>query len=168
VKEPGRLGPGDAARYVELRRRMLESSPWAFGADPESDSALDVSRVAANLAQSENAILAIEDDERLVGAVGVARNRRPKFAHRASIWGVFVEPAHRGRGYGAVLLARAVELARGWPGIDFVDLSVSDGSPEARSLYERFGFLVWGTEPEATQVDGRRYDEHHMTLRLRP
>ena len=118
--------------------------------------------------QRENAILAIEKSRELVAALGVGRNRRAKFAHRAFVWGVFVEPAHRRRGHGAALLAKAIELARQWPGIDYLDLAVSDGSPEALSLYERFGFRVWGTEPEATEVAGRRYDEHHMTLRLRP
>ena len=168
MKQPIRLQPSDAARYVRLRRRMLEDSPWAFAADPADDSASDETRVAENLARDENAILAIEEGSELVGAVGVARHRRNKFAHRAVVWGVFVDPAHRGRGLGAILLARAIELARGWPGIEYVDLSVSDGSPEARVLYERLGFVVWGREPEATQVAGRRYDEHHMTLRLRP
>jgi L-amino acid N-acyltransferase YncA len=43
----------------------------------------------------------------------------------------------------------------------------SANSPEAQRLYERFGFEVWGREPEATEHDRRRYDEIHMTLRLR-
>jgi ribosomal protein S18 acetylase RimI-like enzyme len=167
VKEPIRLAPSDAARYVKIRRHMLEDSPWAFGSDLETDTRLGEAYVAAYLAQEEHEILAIEDGEDLVAALGVARNSRGKFRHRAIVWGVFVEPAHRRRGYGAALLAKAVERARGWPGIDYIDLAVSDGAPEARALYERFGFRVWGTEPEATQVAGRRYDEHHMTLRLR-
>jgi ribosomal protein S18 acetylase RimI-like enzyme len=167
VNEVVRLEPADAARYVTLRRRMLEDSPWAFGSSPDDDTRLDVSHVAASLAQSEYAILAVEEGTDLVATLGVGRNHRAKFAHRAYVWGVFVEPAHRRLGHGAALLAHAIELARGWPGIDYIDLAVSAGSPEARALYERFGFRVWGTEPEATQVAGRRYDEHHMTLRLR-
>jgi GNAT superfamily N-acetyltransferase len=101
---------------------MLEDSPWAFGSDPADDLALDESRVAETLAQDENAILAIEEGSELVGGVGVARNRRSKFAHRAIVRAVFVEPAHRGQGLGAALLRGAIELARGWPGIDYVDL----------------------------------------------
>jgi len=166
VSEVVRLKPDDAERYVRLRRRMLADAPWAYSADPETDSALDPSRVAANLANGENGILAVGYGGYLVAALGVARNREVKLAERAIVWGVFVEPSHRGKGYGAALLDRAIELARGWPGIDYIDLSVSGGSPAARSLYERFGFVAWGTESEATQIDGRRYDEHHMTLRL--
>ena len=145
---------------------MLEDAPWAFSADPESDSASDAARVAEHLAKEDDAILGVDDGKDLVAVLGVARRRGAKFAHRALVWSVFVEPAHRGRGLGAALLSRAIELARTWPGIEFVDLAVSEGSPAARHLYERFGFVVWGREPEATEVGGRRYDEHHMTLRL--
>jgi len=145
---------------------MLEDAPWAFSADPGSDSASDAARVAEQLAKEDDAILGVDDGKDLVAVLGVARRRGAKFAHRALVWSVFVEPAHRGRGLGAALLSKAIELARTWPGIDFVDLAVSEGSPAARHLYERFGFVVWGREPEATEVGGRRYDEHHMTLRL--
>jgi RimJ/RimL family protein N-acetyltransferase len=58
--------------------------------------------------------------------------------------------------------------ARRWRGVTFLDLGVSANSPEAQRLYESLGFVVWGREPEATEYDGRRYDEIHMTLRLHP
>ncbi|HVY60236.1 MAG TPA: GNAT family N-acetyltransferase, partial [Planctomycetota bacterium] len=92
----------------------------------------------------------------------------PKFAHRAKVWGVFVEPARRGRGLGKAVMASAIELARGWPGVDYVDLGVSENAPAARRLYEALGFREWGREPESTEHDGRRYDEVFMTLRLGP
>jgi L-amino acid N-acyltransferase YncA len=43
---------------------------------------------------------------------------------------------------------------------------VSENAPEAQRLYESLGFQQWGREPEATQHEGRRYDEIHMTLKL--
>jgi len=94
------------------------------------------------------------------------RARSPKFAHRASIWGVFVEPAHRGKGLGQAVIAAAIDLARTWPGVDYIDLGASGAAPEAQRLYERLGFAAWGREPEATEIGGRRYDEIHMSLRL--
>ena len=60
----------------------------------------------------------------------------------------------------------AVQHARSCAGVDYVDLAVSENAPEALRLYESLGFSAWGREPEATQVDGQRYDEIHMTLRL--
>jgi L-amino acid N-acyltransferase YncA len=60
----------------------------------------------------------------------------------------------------------AIAQARSWRGVDFLDLAVSANSPEAQRLYESVGFEAWGREPEATDHEGRRYDEIYMTLRL--
>jgi ribosomal protein S18 acetylase RimI-like enzyme len=57
--------------------------------------------------------------------------------------------------------------ARSWQGVEYLDLAVSANSPEAQRLYKGFGFVVWGREPEVTEHEGRRYDEIHMTHRLR-
>lgn len=102
----------------------------------------------------------------LVAVAGIRRMTSPKFAHRARLWGVFVEPDHRGRGLGRAVVSAAVDLARTWPGVDYIDLGVSENAPEARRLYESLGFREWGREPQTTQHEGRRYDEIHMTLRL--
>jgi ribosomal protein S18 acetylase RimI-like enzyme len=94
------------------------------------------------------------------------RGKAPKFAHRANLWGVFVEPAYRGSGYGRAVVVAALEVARAWPGVDFVDLGVSENAPEALRLYESLGFVAWGREPETTAHARRRYDEIFMALRL--
>jgi ribosomal protein S18 acetylase RimI-like enzyme len=175
-----RLGPADAERYVRLRLRMLTLAPWAFGATPEDDEALDVARVAEMLAQEHHATFGLEAPPRpgpqaereltgrpgLVASASITRATSPKFSHRARVWGVFVEPAHRGRGLGRALMQAAVTHARSWQRVEFLDLSVSADSPEAQRLYESFGFVMWGREPEVTEHDGRRYDEIHMTHRL--
>ena len=161
---------------------MLLDAPWAFGASPESDKGLDVAHLTQALASEDYAIFAInaasaaareapgaplgEPDS--VAAAGIMRARSSKFAHRASIWGVFVEPAYRGNGLGRAVVTAAIDLARSWPGVDFVDLGASKRAPEAQCLYESLSFRAWGREPEATEHEGRRYDEIHMTLRLRP
>jgi ribosomal protein S18 acetylase RimI-like enzyme len=177
---PVRLGPADAPRYSRLRRRMLVESPWSFGAAPEDDEALEPARLAELLRDAESAIFGMEAPavERagggrtaaagteLVAAAAVERMKRPRFAHRARIWGVFVEPEHRGRGLGRAVVEAAVAAARGWAGVDYVDLAVSANAPAAEHLYRRLGFVAWGREPEATEHAGRRHDEIHMTLRL--
>jgi ribosomal protein S18 acetylase RimI-like enzyme len=179
VPAPIRLGPADASRYSRLRSRMLVESPWSFGASPEDDEALDPARLAELLRSEESAIFAIEASAlapwgggrpaagaELIAAAAVVRMKRPKFAHRARIWGVFVEPQYRGRGLGRAVMEAAVGAARGWPGVDYVDLAVSANVPAAEHLYRRLGFVAWGREPEATEHAGRRHDEIHMTLRL--
>ena len=61
-----------------------------------------------------------------------------------------------------------VDHARMLPGVSWLHLSVSSAADEARRLYERVGFRVWGTEPDALRDGGRSVVEHHMALRLEP
>ena len=170
---PIRLTPADAARYLRLRDRMLRDAPWAFDMEREEDAALDLARVVRTLAAEHAATFAIEapagdagKSAELIAAATVTRAAQPKFTHRARISGVFVHPAHRGRGLGRAVTAAAIGCARGWPGVDYIDLGVSENSPGALRLYESLGFRAWGREPEATEHEGRRYDEIYMTLRL--
>jgi hypothetical protein len=182
LSRPIRLSPADTARYARLRLQMLTQAPWAFSADPGDDMALDVAGLATILEEEENAIFAIEDGyssslatgvpsqdrdgRRLVAAAGIYRMTRPKFAHRAKIWGVFVDPDHRGQGFGRAVVSAAVDLARSWSGVDYIDLGVSENAPEALHLYESLGFKIWGREPASTSYEGQRYDEIYMTLKV--
>jgi RimJ/RimL family protein N-acetyltransferase len=79
---------------------------------------------------------------------------------------MYVVPGHRRQGIAADLLQAALRHARLLPGVSWVHLSVSSAAPGARRLYERTGFEVWGTEPEALRHDGQSVVEHHMALHL--
>jgi len=184
INPPIRLTPDDAWRYTRLRTRMLRDAPWAFAASEAEEGALDPARFAKTLGEPDTAIFAIEapeptspvggvtegpseDGRELIAAAGISRVSRPKLSHRAEVWGVFVDPAYRGRGLARTLLTATIDLARGrWPGVDYVDLGVSEGSPVARHLYESLGFRAWGREPESLEYNGRRYDEIFMALRI--
>jgi RimJ/RimL family protein N-acetyltransferase len=161
-----RLAPADAARYVRLRRRMLVDTPAAFSASPEDDVVSDEGFVARALAEPENAIFAVADGDELVASTGVRHQTKAKFLHRADIWGVFVDPSHRGKGHARAMLTAAIDLARTWPGVEWLDIGVSAATPGAQALYESLGFVAWGRSPEATLVDGHRIDEIFLALRL--
>lgn len=160
------LTPADVASYVALRREMLRDSPWAFAASEASDAGLDAAGVAKNLETQSYAIVGGFEGERLLGAAGLRRGHHPKLAHRADIWGVYVTPAARGRGLAAAIIARTLDVARGWPGVDSVRLSASVRSVAAIRVYERAGFKAWGLEPGFMLLDGEHIDEVHMVCML--
>ena len=148
---------------------MLQDSPWAFGADPRNDVALDPAHLRTALAKPENAIIAVEssdDSPLLVAAAGIYRVDNPKFSHRAKLWGVFVESDYRGRGLGNAVTLAAIDLASSWNGVTYIDAGVSESSPSALRLYKRLGFVEWGREPESTQYDGQRFDEIFLSRRV--
>lgn len=160
------LTVADIPAYVVLRREMLEDSPWAFSSSPGDDLGLKPDILRERLAEPGHAIVGAFEDARLVASAGVYRERQAKVAHRVRIWGVYVAPAARGRGIGAAVMHRTLEIARSWPGVNSAGLSASSRSAEAVRLYKKLGFVEWGVEPAAMMVNGQGYDEIHMVATL--
>lgn len=161
------LSPAAAAPLIALRKEALETNPLAFGASLQDDKALSPEFLHTSLADPQtSAIVGLFDGEDLVGMVGVVRATQVKRRHRAGIWGMYVSPRARGRGAGRRLLEAAIEVARGWTGVEQVHLSVTETSVEAWRLYESAGFREWGREPRSVLWEGRYVEEIHMMLDL--
>jgi GNAT superfamily N-acetyltransferase len=159
------LDANDIEAFQAFRREGLLSHPLAFGASPEDEEGLNKEFIVSSFNTPErSAVFGAFADRQMVGVVAVRRHGARKAHHRAQVWGMFVAPAARGRGLGRLLLATAVEQARAWSGIIQVQLSVADAAPEARHLYETFGFRIWGREPRALQWADRFADEYHLVL----
>ena len=149
-----------------LRRRALASDRPAFGVTAEDDMALEPEVTRSPEDPSRAAIFVALASGAPIGMVGLLRQAREKIKHRAVVWGMFVEPADRGRGLAPRLLDAGVRHARTWDGVLQVHLSVTSASPAARRVYERAGFVVWGREPRALARGGELVDEHHLVLPL--
>lgn len=173
-----RLFPADAAALFRIRLRALEQAPASFLTTVEEARERGLASAESLLADESpyNVVFGavaeagspVEGTPELAGMIGIHREKRPKLAHKARIWGVFVEAAYRGQGIGGRLLDLALEHARERMQVAAVYLSVESGNAAARRLYESRGFVRWGTEPKATRQDGRDLDEDHMVLLLEP
>jgi len=160
------LTGADAGELVRLRREALEDAPFAFLASPSDDMAAREETVRAQLQRAPESIVFGAVCPGLVGMVGVYRAAQRKAAHKGMVWGMFVQPQWRRQRVGESLMRAAIGHARALGGIRSLQLSVSEAAPEAKHLYERLGFSVWGVEPEAMQVAGRFVADYHMILRL--
>ena len=156
----------DVQAYVELRQRALLESPLAFASSPSDDFASSPDAVCDLLRRGPESVILGAFRPALSGAVGLVRDRHLKASHKLHLWGMYVSLGHRRLGVGGQLLQAALRHARAVPGVSCVHLSVSSDAPEARRLYERAGFLVWGTEPDALRHGGQSVAEHHMILRF--
>ena len=156
----------DAEAYTELRRAALLEFPLSFASSPADDFASSPEAVREQLRRAPESIIVGAFRPELVGAVGLHRDRHVKASHKVHLWGMYVAPAHRRRGIGCALLEAVLDCARALQGVSWVHLSASSAAPEALRLYERAGFLRWGTEPEALRHAGQVAVEHHMALRL--
>jgi ribosomal protein S18 acetylase RimI-like enzyme len=160
------LGDDDAQAYIELRREALSESPLAFASSPADDLASSVEAVRELLRRTPESVIIGAFENNLIGAVGLYRDRHLKASHKAHLWGMYVVPSHRRQGVGSELLDAALRHARGLTSVSWVHLCVTSAAPEAQRLYERAGFRVWGTEPDALRHNGVTVTDYHMALHL--
>jgi ribosomal protein S18 acetylase RimI-like enzyme len=158
----------EAEAYVELRRQALMDTPLAFASSPVDDFVSSTTTVKEELRRAPEFVIIGAFDGDLIGTVGLYRGRHVKASHKAHLWGMYVKPSHRQQRVGSQLLDAALIHAKMLPGVRWVHLSVTSAAPAAQRIYERAGFRVWGTEPEALCHDGRSVVEHHMALCLQP
>jgi ribosomal protein S18 acetylase RimI-like enzyme len=160
----------DAHQLRELRLEALRLHPVAFTADLAESEAqppefwVDRATVGAGT-DGRQALFVAELDGALVGMAGIYVDpKRPKLAHSATIWGAYVRAAARRRGIGQKLVGACADWGRA-NDLRIVKLSAVNDGP-ARRCYERCGFVTYGVEPMAVQVDARFYDESLMALKL--
>jgi RimJ/RimL family protein N-acetyltransferase len=161
-----RIDEADAPDFVRLRRTALVDSPESFLASPEDDWASSEVAVRELLRRQPDSVVFGAYAPQLVGMLGLYRESPRKAAHKARLWGMFIEATHRRQGLAARLLDAAINYARSLDGITSVQLSVSDSATGAQRVYESAGFKTWGIEPDAIRVGTRSQRDHHMYLSL--
>jgi ribosomal protein S18 acetylase RimI-like enzyme len=157
-----RVTPDEAPLYRRIRLEALRLSPEAFGSTFERESAQSDAWFAERLATSE--VLGAWHGADLVGVVGFRAQEGSKEAHKGLLWGMYVQPAFRKEGLAGRLLDALLALAKGR--VELVQLAVWDGNIAARRLYERFGFVAYGTELNALKQNGVYYNEVLMAKAL--
>ena len=165
------LGVADAPAYRALRLRMLHQYPDAFTSSYEEDVQHPLKWTEARLACSpwtpDNFVLgALVGLDSLMGAVGITRESRPKQAHKAALFGMFVAPEYASRGIGKALLDACIARCRYAEGLLQINLSVTSNNQRACSLYRTAGFCVYGVEPRAIVINGSGISKTHMVLVL--
>lgn len=86
--------------------------------------------------------------------------------HKASIYAMYVDPSHRGKGVGRGLMEASITLAKETDGIEQLLITVVTTNETARGLYHSCGFKPYGTEKRALKYNGEYFDEELMVLFL--
>jgi GNAT superfamily N-acetyltransferase len=126
-------------RVRELRLRSLGDAPDAFGSTLDRERRLGEAGWIEWIEGWEgatNVMFVAERDDRWIGtALGSRTGEEPE----AHLYGMWVEPAWRGRGVGARLVEQVLSWARSW-GARSVILGVTETNASAAAFYERLGF----------------------------
>lgn len=164
------LTEADAQEYHELRLRALREHPDAFTSSFEEDRIKPLAWARTRLAHSPGApsdfVLGAFPEAALVGILGLSVEPREKVRHKGHVFGMYVAPEHVGRGLGRKLLAACIERARGIPGLEQLQLTVTESNARAKSFYEKAGFRAFGVEHNAIKVGGQYFRKCHMALNL--
>ena len=153
----------DAADFRYLRLEALENSPIAFSADFQKNSTHPMKYWEELLTPhpDESTMFLGEFEGKLIAMTGVMRGNSPKTRHSAWIWGVYVTPKWRGLHIAEEIIHSCMDWAR-TRNVVLVKLGVAAVNQQAIRCYERSGFQIYGTEPQAVFVDGEYYDEYLM------
>jgi ribosomal protein S18 acetylase RimI-like enzyme len=163
-----RLDRTHAEDYLRLRLEALQTNPEAFGASYEETISREnpLEHTAARLDQRENYTYGAFIDDTLSGMLVLVPETAEKMKHKASIFGMYVTPEHRGKGIARTMLEKAIVQAGNLKGIEQINLTVVTTNDSAKGLYSSIGFHVYGMEKRAIKYKGEYFDEEYMVLFL--
>ena len=160
-----RLTPADAATYRAFMLDAYARHPEAFTATAAEREPLPIAWWIDRVSDAPNAhqgVLGAFQDRQLVGVAGLRRSQRPKTQHKATLFGMAVHPSAQGQGLGRALVEAVLDHALAMPGMEVLQLTVSDTNRRALDLYAACGFTAFGTEPYAIRVGDRFVGKVHM------
>ncbi len=107
-------------------------------------------------------------DHQLAGVVSFTRDGadREKLRHKALLFRMYVAKAFRGKGIAKMLIESVLERVRQIEDLEQINLTVIANNNNAKNLYEKFGFVTFGSEPNAIKWKGKYFTEDQMTLKL--
>jgi len=125
--------------YRSIRLRALECDSAAFESSYEREASFDDATWRSRLASfagRPGAVFVVDIDGRAEAMMGIGQGT---IETQAVIWGMWVAPAFRRRGYGEQLLAAGLAWARDL-GLECISLDVFPANTAAVALYQAAGF----------------------------
>jgi putative acetyltransferase len=157
--------PGDAQPLVELAGEIGgEEGAWLLTTDAWRSVAEERRYLRAVRRHPDAAVYVVEDAQRIVGRLSLARDVHPASRHVADL-GLMVAASHRRRGVGRALLDQAVVWATS-VGVGKLELHVFPWNGPAIALYESFGFEREGVRKAHYLRDGVPVDAILMAFFL--
>lgn len=155
-----RLLASDVQDFLTIRLAALADTPDAFGSTAFEERSKPVAAQAERVASSH--MFGAYSGTEIVAMAAITPYSTTKERHKGYLWGVFIAPAHRGKGLGDALLSTVLASARA--DVEQVMLSVLEDNHAAIALYERHGFRRYGVEPRALKSGERYQSEALMAL----
>lgn len=113
--------------------------------------------------------LAAYVDNVLAGVVSFVRDgsEREKLRHKGILFRMYVSQDFRGKGIAKKLIGELIARVRTIPDIEQINLTVIANNANAKTLYEKFGFVTYASEKKAIKWKGKYFTEDQMALQLK-
>jgi len=159
---------GDEEGLVNLLQAVDSETKFLAREPGEFDFTLEQEReFIKNGMNDENSLfLLAEVNGRIIAtcSVGIVMNNK-RFLHRAAM-GIVVRKDHWNRGIGKNLMQECINWCKE-KGVEQLELEVVTQNDRAISMYQSFGFDIYGTKKHALKyADGSYADEYFMCLFL--
>jgi len=147
---------------VDSETKFLAREPGEFNFTLEQETEF----IRNNMNNENNLFLIAEIDGSIIGncSVGIVMNNR-RFLHRAAL-GIAVRRDYWNMGIGRNLMQECIKWCSE-KGVEQLELEVVTQNNRAVSMYQSFGFEIYGTKKHALKyADGSYSDEYFMCLFL--
>jgi len=160
------LSKQDFSEYYRVRLKALEKYPLAYSSMPkffkEATQEMHDNLLHDSGSDSSFFVKGYFENKKLIGIIGLKPELRESIAHKASLWGYYVDTKFQRKGIGQKLLDSLLNDATNDQKIKFVRLVVCKTCENAISLFHKAGFIDYGVERESIS-DGRTfYDQVYM------
>lgn len=156
------LGQEDWSIWKLFRLEALKNSPESFGSSYEEELNWADSDFQDTL--NKSTIFGAFINQSLVACAAFYSLNSLKTKHRGVMWGMYTQAGYRGKGIASALIQTIITYARSR--VAQLHLTCVTNNLVALSLYQKHGFKIYGTEPQALKIDDAFFDEHLLILSL--
>lgn len=155
----------DYDAYFNLRLESLQQCPNMYATDANDWQAAAPEVIEKHLVLSESGaspIFGAWEVGNLVGLLGLKPDSRPTVRHKASLWGLYVQPNFRRQGVGKGLVTLAIAEAKEMPYLELLRAGATLDGDTLLHFFAACGFREYGREPRSKLFNGVYYDQAYL------
>ena len=157
----------DAAMLLDYLKVTSGETPFLIRYPEECTETMEqeIAFLKRSIDSATNMMILCMVDGKLAGNCALSRHDRIKTRHRADV-AIALKKEFWGLGIGAIMFDEMITSAKNL-GISQLELEVIDGNQRAMGLYQKMGFEIVATHPNAICLkDGAMLSEHVMVKKL--
>ena len=157
----------DAAEMVDYLKSTAAETPYLMNYPEEITTTVEQEERYLQAARENptETMIVCEIAGKIAGTCHLTRKSKNKNQHRGRIGIALLKP-YWGMGIGTAMFRELIALGR-QKGLEQLELEVFEGNERGIALYEKMGFHIAASVPNAIKLhDGTRWAEHIMVLEL--